>query len=137
MAATEPGEKRFAEAQRKPADPPAETKTSFKTETEAATKEAHERWTINGIANVRAWAPAPPAPEIVPAAIVVWSKAPGRIVNPSPAPRADPVPIAVAIRSPSGRNLGRIPNVPVLGLIAPSTVIVEVVVANHVARDVS
>src|SRR5260370_1871188 len=101
MAATEPGEKRFAEAQRKPADPPAETKTSFKTETEAATKEAHERWTINGIANVRAWAPAPPAPEIVPAPIVVWSKAPGPIVNPSPPPSAHPPPLPLPLTTPT------------------------------------
>src|SRR5260370_38898978 len=117
------------------ADPPAEPKTSFKTET--ATKETHERWTINGIANVRAWAPAPPAREIVPAAIVERSKSPRLIVNPSPAPRSNPVPIAVAVRSPVHRNMARIPNVAVFWLIAPIAIVVEIVVADDVARNIS
>src|SRR5260370_42604249 len=95
-------------------------------EAKASTQEAYESRPIDRRTKERARAPAPPAREIVPAAIMVRSKAPRRIVNPSPAPRADPVPVAVTVRSPAGRNLGRIPNVAVLGLIAPSSVVVEV-----------
>src|SRR6266851_3445677 len=110
LPAREPGEERFTKSKREPADAAAPAKTG---------------------------AEAPAACEIVPAAIVVRGKAPRRIVNPGPTPRADPVPIAVAVRSPARGDLGGIPNMPVLGLIAPSAVIIEVVVADHIARNVT
>src|SRR6266568_2533973 len=106
----EPGEEWFAKSEREPANAATPAKT--------------------GVA-------APAARKIVPAAVVVRGKAPRRIVNPSPAPWADPVPIAVAVRSPARGDLGGIPNMPVPRLIAPSAVIIEVVVADHVARNVT
>ena len=126
VAAAKPRKERFAKAQREPANSKPET----------AAKEAHKSWPIDRGVKNRSRAPAPPAAKIVPAAVVERSKAPRRIVNPGPAPRADPVPVAIAVRSPSGLNRCGIPNVAVFGLITPGAVVVEVVVADHVARYV-
>src|SRR5438309_2672642 len=126
MTATEPGEKRFAKAERKPAD----------SETKPTAEKADKCGAIDRKPKSRTRAPAPTASEIVPAPIVVRRKAPGRIINPGPAPRADPVPISVAVRSPANSNFARIPNVAIFGLIAPVAIVVEIIVADHVARNV-
>src|SRR5713101_4761680 len=135
LPAREPGEERFAKSEWEPADAATPAKTGV--EAPAAAKEAHKGRPVDRRTKERARAPAPAAREIVPAAVVVRGKAPRRIVNPGPTPRADPVPIAVAVRSPARGDLGRIPNMPVLGLISPSAVIIEVVVADHIARNVT
>src|SRR6266567_3123370 len=133
--AGEPGEEWFAKSEREPANAATPAKTGV--EAPAAAEEAHKGRPIDRRTKERAGAPAPAAREIVPAAVVVRGKAPRRIVNPSPAPRADPVPIAVAVRSPASGDLGGIPNMPVPRLIAPGAVIIEVVVADHIARNVT
>src|SRR6266852_863938 len=126
MAATEPGKERFAEAQREPAD----------SETKPAAEEANKSGAIDWRPKERARAPSPSAREIVPAAIVEGSEAPRRIINPSPAPGVDPVPIAIAVRSPVRRNITRIPNVAVFRFIAPVTVIIQIAVARRIAGNV-
>src|SRR5258708_6006880 len=126
MAAAEPREERFPEAERKPAD----------SETKPATEEADKSRPIDGRPKERTGAPAPAAREIVPAAIVVRSKTPRRIIDPGPAPGADPIPIAIAVRSPVGRNFARVPNVAVFRFIAPVSIVVQIAVAGHVARNV-
>src|SRR6266702_8170436 len=125
-AATEPREERFTEAQREPAD----------SETKPAAEETDKSGTIDGIAAVRTRAPAPPAAKIIPTAVMVRRETPGRIVNPGPAPRADPVPIAVAVGSPVRRNFALIPNEAIFRLIAPVTVIIQIAVAGRIARNV-
>src|SRR5713101_1525538 len=126
MAATEPGKKRFAEAQREPAD----------SETKPAAEEANKSGAIDWRPKERARAPSPSAREIVPAAIVERSEAPRRIINPGPAPGVDPVPIAIAVRSPVRCNITRIPNVAVFRFVAPVTVIIQIAVARRIARNV-
>ncbi len=126
MAATEPGKERFAEAQREPAD----------SETKPAAEEANKSGAIDWRPKERARAPSPSAREIVPAAVVEGSEAPRRIINPSPAPGVDPVPIAIAVRSPVRCNITRIPNVAVFRFIAPVTVIIQIAVARRIARNV-
>src|SRR6266852_3265353 len=126
MAATEPREERFAEAQREPAN----------SKTKSAAEEANKSGAIDRRPIKRAGAPAPPAREIVPAAIVIRSKAPRRIVDPSPAPGVDPVPVAIAVRSPVGCNFARIPDVTVFRFIAPVTVIIQIAVARRIARNI-
>src|SRR5712692_9403336 len=113
-AATEPGEERFAKAQREPAN----------AEAKASTEEPDESRPIDRRTKKRARAPAPATREIIPTAVMIRRKTPWRIVNPSPAPRADPVPIAIAIGSPVRPNFARIPNVAVFRLIAPVSVII-------------
>src|SRR5258707_2439350 len=66
-----------------------------------------------------------------------WSKTPRRIVPPRPAPGRNPSPMAVVIGSPSSGNRGGHPHVTVLRHVAPFAVIVEILVANYVTRDVA
>jgi hypothetical protein len=126
VTAVEPRVKRFAIAQREPTH----------AEAEASTEETDESGPVDRRTKNRAWAPAPPAREIVPAAIVVRRETPRRIVDPGPAPRADPVPIARAVGSPAGRNFARVPNVAVFGFITPVAVIIQIAVARSIARNV-
>src|SRR5260370_35865101 len=93
----EPREERFPKAERKPAD----------AKTKASAEEAYESRPIDRRTKERARAPAPPAPEIVPAAIMVRTKAPRRIVNPIPAQRPTPVQEAVPERTQPGPNSDR------------------------------
>jgi len=66
-AATEPWEVRFAVAEWEPAD----------SSTESATEKAHESRPVDRSSVDRPRAPAPPAADVGPAAVVVGSKAPG------------------------------------------------------------
>src|ERR1700674_5744503 len=125
-AMVKPGEERFAEAQREPTDSKPET----------AAEKAHKSRTVNRGTIKRTGAPAPPAAKIVPSAIVERSKSPWRVVNPSPAPRANPVPVAIAVRSPVRRDVVGIPDMAIFRLILPRTGIVEVAITIHVARHV-
>src|SRR5260370_35825579 len=106
VAATKPRKERFAEAKREPSasetDPAAEAK--------ASTQEAYESRPIDRRTKERARAPAPPAREIVPATIMVRSKAPRPIGNPSPAPPPDPGLAAGPVTPQTGRTLRLIPN---------------------------
>jgi hypothetical protein len=132
-AATEPGIEWLPKSQWEPSDTPAKAEP----ESEAPTaKEADECWTVDGRSKDRSGAPAPPATEIIPAAVVEWSKAPRFIVNPAPAPRAHPIPITHAVGRPAHSNVTGIPHGTVVGLFAPGAVVIEVGVAGHVARDV-
>jgi len=130
-AAAEPWKEGFAKSEWEPAN------ASAKTESKAATaKEANERRTVNWGREERPWAPAPPASEVIPSAVVEGSKAPRFRVNPAPAPRAHPIPITDAVGRPAHVNVTRIPDVSVFRLVAPFAVVIEVGVAGHVARDV-
>jgi hypothetical protein len=73
-----------------------------------------ERTRIN-----RTRAPAPGAADKRPASIVIRREAPGRVIHPSPAPRANPVPISVAIRSPADLDRPRVPHCAVVRLFTP------------------
>src|SRR6266478_597645 len=126
VAAVEPRKERFAEAKREPAD----------AEAKASAKETDKGRPIDRRAKNRARAPAPPSAKIVPSAIVVRSKSPRCIINPGPAPRADVVPVAIAIRSPAWGDIVGIPDVAVFRLILPRTVVIEIAVARRFARNI-
>src|SRR4029077_12249544 len=126
VAAVEPREEWLAETQREPAN----------AETKASAEETDKGRPIDRRTKDGARAPAPPAREIVPAAIVIGSKTPRRIVNPSPTPGADVVPVTVAVRSPVRANIVGIPDMAIFRLILPGTVVVEIAVARHIARNV-
>src|SRR5690242_5623297 len=129
-AAAKPGEERLAPAQWEPAHAETDTKA------EASAKPADKSGPVNRRTKERPGAPAPPATDKCPAAVVVRRKTPRLIAYPSPSPRSDPVPAAVAIRCPVRANIVGIPHVPVLRFLAPSAVIIEVVIAGDVARNV-
>ena len=65
-----------------------------------------------------------------------WRKAPGGVVNPGPTPRADPNPVTVVIRRPTDDHGAGNPDRAVIGVGLPLTVLIEVVIAVHVSRDV-
>src|SRR5258708_1754322 len=85
----------------------------------------------------RARHPTPDASHDDPAAIVERRKTPRLIINPGPAPGRNPSPVAVTIGSPADHGGVRQPNGAVFGNGAPAAVVVEVFVADNVARDVA
>ena len=129
-AAVEPGEERLAPSQREPAH------TKADTESPTAAEEAYECRTIDRRTKERSGAPTPSASDICPAAIVVGSKTPRLITHPTPAPGLDPVPVTVAVRGPVGANTAGIPDMPVLGLVSPSAMVIQVVIPGHVSRNI-
>src|SRR5277367_2574658 len=128
-----PRMERFAKAQREPAD----TEPYAESKSDASAEEADERRTIDRDAESRPWVPAPPAADVAPAAIVKRSKAPRRIVNPSPAPGSNVAPITVAVRSPIGSHFRRVPDRPVGAILAPSAVVIEILGSGHVFGNVA
>src|SRR2546429_3175476 len=65
------------------------------------------------------------------------SKAPRLIVDPRPAPRRNPNPMAVAIGSPAHDSGVGKPNSAIFGNGAPAAVFVEVFVTNHIGRNIA
>ena len=101
-----------------------------------ATHEGHHRRRIDRAHMARARAPAPTVADIDPAAVVERRETPWRIVDPGPAPRADPRPVTAAVRRPAHRDLRRVPHGAVVARGRPRTVFVKVVGADHVVGDV-
>src|SRR5215469_9635535 len=81
--------------------------------------------------------PAPHATYRHPTTIVEWSKAPRFVVNPSPAPRRDPNPMAVTIGRPADNDSMRKPHVAVPWHGAPATVFIQVLVADNIVGNVT
>ena len=102
-----------------------------------AAHEADQRRRIDG---PRARPPRHPAParaDACPAAVVGRRKTPWRGIDPGPAPGRDVDPLAVAVGGPLGIHVARIPDVAVFGNVLPVAVVVELLVAEHLARDVA
>ncbi|PYT47146.1 MAG: hypothetical protein DMG47_02490 [Acidobacteria bacterium] len=85
----------------------------------------------------RARHPAPHAADDNPAAVMEGSKSPGLIINPGPAPRGNPNPMPVAIRSPTDNSGVWKPNVAIFGNGAPASVLIEVFVTNDIGRNIA
>ena len=122
----------FAKTQREPADSKTYAKPKF-----AATQKSHERRPIHRIVADWSRAPTPTTAKIIPASVVERRKPPRLIIHPRPAPGPNVVPISAAIRSPAHGDAVRIPHVTIFWFFPPRTVIVEVGITNHVARNVT
>ncbi len=85
----------------------------------------------------RARYPGPAIVHVRPAAIVIWRETPWGIVDPRPAPRCLPDPVAVVIRRPVGRRVVRHPYLTVVRGFAPCAVRVEILVAGDVAGHIA
>src|SRR5690349_4832379 len=85
------------------------------------------------------WSRRPPPIVVVinPSAVVERSVAPRLIVNPSPSPRINPDPVSIAIRGPTYINMTRNPHIPVFSGFLPSTVFIEIFIANYIRRNIS
>ena len=102
-----------------------------------AAHESDHRWRIVGPLADRAGHPGPGALHVGPAAVVRNGKTPGRVVNPGPAPGVDPGPVAIPVRCPVGRHALRHPHVAVGRVAPPAAMGIQVLVTQHVGRDVT
>src|SRR6185312_12657119 len=66
-----------------------------------------------------------------------WREAPRLVIDPGPAPRIDPGPVAFAIRCPTAADAAGKPDAAVRRLRTPSAVAVEVLVSDHVGRYIA
>src|SRR5208283_3049150 len=130
-ASVVPGMEGLTPAEREP-----RMESESKPKPEPAAEESDEGRTIEWPPIQRTGAPTPTPAKPVPAAIVVRGKTPGLVANPSPTPRTNPVPVTVAVGSPVRANRVRSPDRTVVGLFAPRAVLVQVAVANRIARNV-
>lgn len=102
-----------------------------------ASDESNERGGVNGKGNDGAGNPTPSHANMDPAAIVEWAEAPRFVLHPGPTPRPDPHPSPEAIRNPVYGNTCGIPDRSVVGDLLPRPVIVQLLVAGHVAAYVA
>src|SRR5262245_25948376 len=84
----------------------------------------------------RPWHPAPALAYVRPASVVKRRKSPRCFVNPRPSPRRDPDPASVVIGRPPDRNCRGRPDISVVRVIAPRTVLVQIFRADHIRRHV-
>ena len=85
----------------------------------------------------RAGRPAPAAAGHHPVAVVEGCKAPGRGVDPGPAPGRHPGPAAIVEGGPAGRHHARLPDVAVFRAVDPVAVAVQVLPAGHAGRHMA
>ncbi len=97
----------------------------------------HQRRRVDRAGDVSAGRPAPGVAVVDPAAVVERREAPRRVVDPGPAPRAHPGPVAGGVRRPVGRHRARHPERAVFGRLLPLAVAIEVLGAGHLGRDVA
>ena len=97
----------------------------------------HQRRRVHRLHDAHPRRPAPGVAHVDPAAIVERREAPRRVVNPGPAPRAHPGPVASAVRHPVHSHLLRHPQRAVLGVLLPAAIAVELVGAGHLGRHVA
>ena len=81
--------------------------------------------------------PAPARADLCPAAVVKGRKAPGRVIDPGPAPGRYPAPVAGAVGRPVDRHGARQPYGAIGRVLIPVAVVVELLVADHFARHVA
>ena len=81
--------------------------------------------------------PGPPVAHVHPATVVKRREAPRRVVDPRPAPRLHPGPVAVAVRRPARGHGAWHPHRTVVRRRTPLAVVVQVLVTDHVARHVA
>ncbi len=79
--------------------------------------------------------PAPASAPGHPSPVVKRRKAPGRVVDPGPAPGAQPDPLPVTVRHPADGHRGRRPHRAVFGVLLPAAKAVEVLDTGHLGRN--
>ena len=78
--------------------------------------------------------PAPARPHLHPTPVMERREAPGRVIDPGPAPRRHPSPVAVAIRHPAHRHR-REPDAAILGRRLPGAGVHQRVTAGHLRHQ--
>ena len=129
-----PGNKNFPRSKRKPSDrlgPNADSDAKAR-----ATDEGNQCRRVHRSNDNRSRDPAPAAFNESPSPIVEGRKAPRLIFYPGPSPRGNKCPMAVTVRRPISRDADRLPDVAILWVRAPAAIIIEVLVAGHVRRNI-
>ena len=127
----------FTRAQREPRDSSTPTAERHRHAEPRAADENHQSRRVHGPHHYGTRHPAPASADFRPAAIVKWSKAPGFVFHPGPTPRCDPNPMSVAVRRPSDGDTRGEPHISIIGGVSPLAIVIEVVIADNVARDVA
>src|SRR5271166_932078 len=99
-------------------------------------EKGNDGWDIDGVRDKAARNPGPVLADKSPAAVMERGKSPGLIVDPGPAPRRDPAPMAVTIGCPIYGHLVRDPEGAVFGVAVPASRSVELGKAGHRWRNV-
>ncbi len=100
-------------------------------------EEGHQRRRVDRPHDHRARRPRPDAVHVHPAPVVIRRPAPGRGVDPGPAEARIPDPAAGGVGGPVRGHAVRHPDRAVLGHHAPRAVLIEIVHARDVRRDVA
>src|SRR5271157_464002 len=124
-----PGIKWLPRSQREPCSDTPNAKAHGKSWTP---DERDERRPIDRHNRYRTGKPAPPWPDLDPPPVVERSESPRCVVNPGPAPRLDPRPASITVRTPATRQPCRIPDRPILGDRGPASVAIEIVISGHI-----
>ena len=127
----------FSRTEREPCDASPSTTEGHRHAEARSADEDYECRRVHGPHHYRTRNPAPASADFSPPPVVKRSKAPGFILHPSPSPGRDPDPMTVTVwRPPCGDARGK-PHVTVIGNISPLAVVIEIVVADDVTRDVA
>jgi len=129
-----PWMERFARSQREPTDCPAKSKPHAPVTT--AEKSDKSR-SIHGTGIVGPRAPAPAAANVGPPAVMIRSKSPRLIANPTPAPRTNIIPATVAIGCPASVYGGRVPHRAVVRFFIPAAMVIKIAIARNIARNIA
>ena len=103
----------------------------------ATANESHQRGRVNRPRAYRARYPAPRPAQIGPATVMGHGETPRCVIHPRPAPRVDPCPMTIVVRSPAHGHAIRYPNITVPCVDPPRTVFIEILIADHIGRDVA
>jgi len=98
--------------------------------------EDDQRRRIHGLHLGRTGDPAPASADAHPASVVKRCVTPGCIIDPGIAPRRNPCPMAGVVRSPASFNPVGKPNVAVGAIVAPVAVVIEILIANDIVREI-
>src|SRR6516225_750463 len=123
----------FTRAEREPGDASADSEGEIDA---TAADKRDERRSVDGANDYRTGKPAPAVFHESPASVVEGREAPRFIFYPGPSPGFNPDPVAVAIGGPPAGNRSRGPDRAVVGDVVPATIVIEVLVPGHLARDV-
>ena len=122
------GPERLARRQRKPAHGPLGM---------AAADKTHQRGRVHRTLGQSPRHPGPAWADLRPAPVVKRRKAPGRLIDPGPAPGRNPTPLTGAVGRPIFRYGAGNPDVAVSGVALPVAIVVELLVADCFARHVA
>ncbi len=102
----------------------------------ASTDEDHQSGCIHRPHIHRSGYPAPPAADDHPASIVVGRIAPWGVIDPRVSPGRNPVPVALAIRRPAWAYIVWVPDMTIVPIIAPASIVIQVFVADDIAGHI-